>query len=113
MQDLGATLVITADGGWRRGKEVRLKDAVDEALLECPGVRNVVVYRRTGSSQTMREGRDHWWHELDSKLTPDAAQCPAEPLDSEHPLFVLYTSAPRANRKGFCIRPPATCSKHR
>src|SRR5256885_2375025 len=89
IQDLGATLVITADGGFRRGKEIKLKPAVDEALAECPGVRDVIVYRRTGSETSMREGRDLWWHELDKSATED---CPAVPLDSEHPLYVLYTS---------------------
>ena len=64
-QDLGASLVITADGGYRRGKEIKLKAAVDEALPECPGVRDVIVYRRTGSETPMQPGRDHWWHELD------------------------------------------------
>jgi len=63
IQDLNAGLVITADGGWRRGKEVRLKSAVDDALLECPDVRNVVVYKRTGTAIPMKEGRDVWWHE--------------------------------------------------
>src|SRR5437870_9915037 len=63
IQDLDAGLVITADGGWRRGKEVRLKETVDEALLECPGVRDVIVYRRTGLPVDMRPGRDFWWHE--------------------------------------------------
>ena len=65
IQDLGATLVITADGGSRRGKEVKLKPAVDEALAECPEVRDVIVYRRTGSNTAMQAGRDSWWHELD------------------------------------------------
>src|SRR5206468_12426431 len=64
IQDLDAALVVTADGGWRRGKEVKLKTTVDEALLECPGVRDVIVYRRTGSDIPMRVGRDNWWHEL-------------------------------------------------
>src|SRR6266704_1488261 len=64
IQDLDAALVITADGGWRRGKEVKLKTTVDEALLECPGVRDVIVYRRTGSNTPMQPGRDHWWHDL-------------------------------------------------
>jgi acetyl-CoA synthetase len=101
IQDLDAALVITADGGWRRGKEVPLKGAVDEALEECPGVRNVVVYRRTGSNIPMQAGRDLWWHELDQKLSaPEAENCPAAELDAEHPLFVLYTSGTTGKPKG-------------
>ena len=97
IQDLDAHLVITADGGWRRGKEVRLKDAVDEALAECPGVRDVIVLKRTGGAVRMTEGRDLWWHELEAAA---GADCPAEPLDSEHPLFVLYTSGTTGKPKG-------------
>ncbi len=97
IQDLGASVVITADGGWRRAKEVRLKDAVDEALAECPSVRDVIVCRRTGSAVPMQEGRDHWWHDLDRGASED---CPAVPLDSEHPLFVLYTSGTTGKPKG-------------
>jgi acetyl-CoA synthetase len=98
IQDLDAGVVITADGGWRRGKEVRLKNAVDEALNECPGVRNVIVHRRTRSDIPMRDGRDRWWHDEEAQVTEEA--CEAVPLDSEHPLYVLYTSGTTGKPKG-------------
>ena len=97
IQDLDATLVITADGAWRRGKEVRLKTAVDESLTDCPAVRDVIVYRRTGSAIDMKAGRDLWWHDLDETA---GENCPAVPLDSEHPLYVLYTSGTTGKPKG-------------
>jgi acetyl-CoA synthetase len=95
--DQQAVAVITQDGAWRRGTEVKLKDAVDEALPHCPTVQHVVVYKRTGHEVAITPGRDHWWHEL---MANASADCPAVPLDSEHPLYILYTSGTTGKPKG-------------
>ncbi len=98
-RDAGAKLQITADGSWRRGKMLPLKETVDEALTKSPTVTNCVVLQRVGDSAkaNMKEGRDHWWHELVAKSSDE---CPAAPMDSESPLYILYTSGSTGKPKG-------------
>ncbi len=95
--DAGSKVVITADGGWRRGKVVPLKENVDAALLKSPTVEKCVVLRRTGGECAMTAGRDVWWHDA---VDGQPADCPAEAFDSETPLFVLYTSGSTGKPKG-------------
>ena len=97
LEDCGATHVITADGGWRRGKTVALKDNVDEALSRTKIVKSVIVYKRTGQDVTMKKGRDFWWDELAAEAS---AKHEAKAFDSEHPLFILYTSGSTGKPKG-------------
>ncbi|BCX48708.1 acetyl-coenzyme A synthetase [Haloferula helveola] len=97
LDDCGAKHVITADGGWRRGKVVPLKDNVDQALKKNKTVESVIVYKRTGQKVAMKKGRDHWWHELEEGVS---GKHKAKAFDSEHPLFILYTSGSTGKPKG-------------
>ncbi|MDT5024895.1 MAG: acetyl-CoA synthetase [Micromonosporaceae bacterium] len=95
--DQDASIVITADGGYRRGAPSALKPTVDEAVAQCPSVRNVLVVRRTGQDVDWKPGRDIWWHDAVDMASPEHT---AQPFDSEHPLFILYTSGTTAKPKG-------------
>ncbi|MFA5568521.1 MAG: acetate--CoA ligase [Trueperaceae bacterium] len=97
INDAQAKLVITADGGYRRGAVLPLKPAVDEALATAPSVENVIVVRRAENVVDMEAGRDEWYHEL---MSGTSNVCPAVPVDAEHPAYVLYTSGSTGTPKG-------------
>ena len=98
IEDAGAKLVITSDGGWRGGHAIDLKRAVDDALADgCATVEGVIVYRRTGGDCDMRAGRDKWWHDT---IANQPGTCEPEWVGAEHPLFILYTSGSTGKPKG-------------
>jgi acetyl-CoA synthetase len=97
IQDCDSKILITSDEGIRGGKPIPLKKNADEALEKCPGVSDVIVVRRTGGKVAMKDGRDRWYHDEAAKVSAD---CPAEAMNAEDPLFILYTSGSTGKPKG-------------
>ncbi len=97
VNDSECVAILTQDSSFRRGTEIPLKRTVDESLANSPSVRHVVVLKRSGTEVSMQSGRDHWWHDLIAAASP---VCPAEPMDSEDPLYILYTSGTTGKPKG-------------
>jgi acetyl-CoA synthetase len=97
INDAEAKVLVTADGGYRRGSVFPLKPAADEACAAAPSIEHVVVVRRGGNDVEMVEGRDRWYHDL---MVEASADCPAEPMEAEHLLYLLYTSGTTGKPKG-------------
>ncbi|MGH9024738.1 MAG: acetate--CoA ligase, partial [Acidimicrobiia bacterium] len=97
INDAEAKVLVTADGAWRRGQIVPLKEAADTALAETPTIEQVLVLRRTEQDVPMADGRDIWWHDI---VPGQSAECPSEPMDAEDLLYLLYTSGTTAKPKG-------------
>ena len=100
LNDMECGVLITQDGGWRKGNEVPLKRNADEALERSPTVTRVVVARRTGAEIDMRADRDVWWDDVVDGASDDPASCPCEEMDAEDLLYLLYTSGTTARPKG-------------
>lgn len=97
IEDCQAKIVLTSDGNFRGAKKIAVKDIVDEAVEKAPIVETVIVYQRTHQEVTMKEGRDHWWHEV---IEGESNEYPAEEMDSEDMLYILYTSGSTGKPKG-------------
>ena len=101
LQDAQAEFIVTCDGAFRGAKDIPLKSVIDEALVNCSFVKKVIVYQRTHTSVTMKDGRDLWWHDEIKKVeTQGNPDCPAVEMDAEDVLFILYTSGSTGKPKG-------------